>query len=197
MARAQYEYFLKMIYFDHYPERARDVMKSLDVHDFCFWRQVGSDLTSRWSAEQIKAFEDATVGETDFAAIMESLKRDRRFFKAQESNPFALWFFKNFQSSYRVHWVYGSTVVHASPVDINNVVTSDDDKNLIINVDSRMKAPNLTVADLAQRCFSAAGLIRMRFDREMGEDAVDWARRFQETVAEYEDEPVDVRSMHD
>lgn len=128
---------------------------------------------------------------------MDALHADEDLVKlAGGDNLFAVWFFKNLDASYRMHWTYGSTIVHASPVDLSNLVVPTDDGNFIVNVDSRMKAPNKTIADAAQRCFSAMGLLRWRFGLDFSEAHIRWARDFGAVADEYKDEPADTRGMH-
>jgi hypothetical protein len=76
-------------------------------------------------------------------------------------------------------------------------ISARDDGHFTINVDSRMKAPNMTIADLTQCCFSAMGLIRWRCDRPTEEKHIDWAARFQDVAERHIDEAIDARSMHD
>jgi hypothetical protein len=129
---------------------------------------------------------------------MRGLKKDSDFLKsAKDGNPFAKWFFKNVEASFRTHWTYGSSIVHASPVDIPNVIVPRPDNHFTVNVDSRMKAPNKTIADLTQRCFSAMGLIRWRFALPFTDEHTLWSTEFQRVADRRKDEPTDIRSTHD
>lgn len=199
--RCQYEYFIKMLYYDHFGEKAAKVIELLEAHDFKFARKVGVELATRWSEEDIqrlnvlvKQAEDANFTNT----IIKNLKTDPEFLRSSTGeNPFAAWFIENCESSFRTHWNYGSTIVHAEPVDLVRVVVPRADGHFDVTVDSRMKGPNKTISDLAQRAFSAMGMIRWRFDLPFEEKHIAWAQRFQETADRHKDEPVDTSSMHD
>lgn len=202
MARCQYDYFLKMLYYDTYHDEAKRVLDLLDdgVWNYIFRKKAGLDFSDVDPEElaRVKALAKS-VEEPNFTNdVMRGLRNDSKFLQdAEDGNPFAKWFFKNVDASFRTHWTYGSSIVHASPVDIPNVIVPRADGGFTINVDSRMKAPNKTIADLNQRCFSAMGLIRWRFGEPFTKDHEAWAIQFAAVAARHEDEPTDVRSMHD
>lgn len=201
-ARSQYEYFIKMLYYDHRHMDAKAVIDLLEAHDFRFAKKVGRDVAAMWSAEDIERLEaltkEARKGENFTDGVFNQLRNDETFLKlAGGDNPFAVWFFKNLDRAFATHWTYGSTIVHASPVDLPNVVVPREDGHFNVNVDSRMKAPNKTIADVSQRCFSAMGLLRWRFGLEFSDAHIEWSQRFSEITDRHKDVPTDVRSMHD
>jgi len=202
MARCQYDYFLKMLYYDTYHDTARRVLELLDqgAWDYVFHKKAGSDFSGIDPQElaRVQALEKEAKEPNFTTDVMKGLKRDSDFLNdANNGNPFAKWFFNNIEASFRTHWTYGSSIVHASPVDIPNVILQRPDGAFTITVDSRMKAPNKTIADLTQRCFSAMGLIRWRFGEEFKDEHSAWATQFQRIADRHEAEPTDVRSMHD
>ena len=203
MGRCQYDYYLRMLYYDAYHVKADDVIRLLDAgaYDFEFWKKSDLDVRSRWSKEDVKKLEALIVNikEPNFTYDVKNGLRNDLVFHAsiQEGNSFAKWFFANIDETFRTHWKYGSSIVHASPLDMVNVVMPLSDGNFMINVDSRMKAPNKTIADLSQRCMSAMCIIRWRFGLEFAEEHISWSSRFQKVAERHGDEPTDVRSMHD
>jgi hypothetical protein len=202
MARCQYDYFIQMLYYDTYRDEANNVLSLLsqNAYHFRFSKRAGLDITDTWNEEEAARLEVLArrAKEPDFTVqVKERLLKDPEFAKAAEDgNPFAAWFFKNVEASFRTHWTYGGSIVHAAPVDIPNVIIRHEN-GYTVTVDSRMKAPNKTIADLTQRCFSAMGLIRWRCSVEMEEKHIAWAARFQEVADRHVDEPTDTRSMHD
>lgn len=80
---------------------------------------------------------------------------------------------------------------------MSNILIRRPDNHWDITVDSRMKAPNKTVMDITQRCFSAIGLLRWRFDLDFEERHIQWATRFGAVADRHVDEPADTRSIHD
>jgi hypothetical protein len=203
MGRCQYDYFLKMLYYDTYHDRARAVVDLLDegAWGYQLWRKSGLETEAHWSNEEAKRLDALLKAnpEPSFTdVIMKGLKRDASFLQSgEEGNPFAAWFAKNIDASFRTHWRYGSTIVHASPVDIPNVIVKQPNGTFMINVDSKMYAPNKTIADLAQRCFSAMGMLRWRFDLGFSDEHIAWSGEFQNIADGHKDEATDVRSMHD
>lgn len=198
-ARSQYEYFIKMLYYDHRHDEARNIFQLLEAHDYKFLKKVGVDITARWSEHDIERLNAASkrAGDFDFTGAVNSLRADETFLKlAGGDNPFATWFFKNLDAAFNTHWRYGSTIVHASPVDLNNVIVPING-HFMITVDSRMKAPNKTIADAAQRCFSAMGMLRWRFGLDFTDAHIHWAEAFGSIADRHKDEPTDRRSMHD
>lgn len=197
-ARSQYEYFIKMLYFDHRHEEAGKIFRELEAHDYVFLKKAGVDVSNHWSDEGIAKLESVGVKDLNFTGAVNALRADEGFLKlAGGDNPFAVWFFKNLEPAFNVHWRYGSTIVHASPVDLNNVILPVDDVHFMINVDSRMKAPNKMIADAAQRCFSAMGMIRWRFGLDFTDAHIRWSQAFGAITDRHKDEPADRRSMHD
>ncbi|MGZ3499576.1 MAG: hypothetical protein ACXWNK_15850 [Vulcanimicrobiaceae bacterium] len=201
-ARSQYEYFIKMLYYDHRHADAKAVTDLLEAHDFRFAAKVGRNVEALWSPEDIDRLnalsKEARKQENFTNEVFERLRNDETFLKlAGGDNPFATWFFQNLDKAFATHWTYGSTIVHASPVDLTNVVVPRHDGHFNVNVDSRMKAPNKMIADVTQRCFSAMGLIRWRFGLEFSDAHIQWAQRFSEICERHKDEPTDIRSMHD
>jgi hypothetical protein len=203
MSRCQYDYFLKMLYYDAYKHKADKVIDMLDegVYDYDLAKKAGLDVKKRWKSAEIARLESLLddVREPNFTnEVRDGLKKNSHFLKAgKDGDPFAKGFFKNIDASFGTFWKYGSSVVHASPIDMPNVIIRNAAESLTINVDSRMKAPNLTIADLAQRCFSTTALIRVRFGLNFPDDYTSWAERLSDAASRYSDEPTDVRSMHD
>jgi hypothetical protein len=202
MARCQYDYFLKMLYYDTYHSEANKALELLDkgAYNYVFHKKAGSDLSKLDPAEVARVRPLAKdAKELNFTnEVVRRLKEDSEFIgAADDGNPFAKWFLQNVEASFRTHWTYGSSIVHASPVDIPNVVVPRPDTHFTVNVDSRMKAPNKTIADLTQRCFSAMGLIRWRFGLPFTDEHTPWSTEFQAVADRHKDEPADVRSMHD
>lgn len=201
VGRSQYEYFIKMLYFDHFHGEAKKITDLLEAHDFKFAQKVRRDVTKHWPPDEIERLQALTKQAKELRFkddIVNSLSSDDQFVKLSGGdNPFAAWFFKNLDSAFNVHWNYGSTIVHASPVDLVNVIVPHDDGHFYVNVDSRMKGPNCRLIDTAQRCFSAMGLLRWRFGLEFTGEHIEWAKTFSLLADRYKDEPMDLRSMHE
>ncbi len=203
IARCQFDYYLQMLYFDTYREKADDILKLLDEGAFAyrFWKRAKLDLSDRWSSAEIEKFESEYHKTADFNLTNEIRNRllvDADFIKAaHDGNPFANGLLQHFEAQFPTHWTYGSSIVHASPADIPNVMSRQTDVDFVINVDSRMKAPNKTTADIAQRCFSAACLVRWRFGLSFDEEYTNWAERLTVVAKRHEREATDTRSMHD
>lgn len=103
----------------------------------------------------------------------------------------------NAGSMLRTHWKYGSSIVHAGVENLPHVLVPDSNGNFTVTIDSRMKAPNKTVLDLAQRCFSAAGLLRWRLNRGFTPEHIQWAEQMSIIAHRHADEPTDIKSVHD
>lgn len=202
MARCQYDYFLKMLYYDTYHSKANEVLKLLDegVYDYLLHKKAGLDLSAVDPSEiaRVSALAEQAKEPNFTNDVKDGLLRDSDFLKsANDGNPFAKWFFHNVEASFRTHWSYGSSIVHASPVDIPNVIVPRPGNQFTVVVDSRMKGPNKTIADLTQRCFLATGLIRWRFGLKIPDEYTTWTNEFENVCKRHEDEPVNRRSMHD
>lgn len=66
---------------------------------------------------------------------MNALRADETFLKlGGGDNPFAAWFFKNVDAAFNTHWRYGTTIVHASPLDIDNLIVPMEDAIFMITV---------------------------------------------------------------
>lgn len=201
LGRSQYEYFIKMLYFDHFHGEAKKITDLLEAHDFKFAQKVRRDVAKHWSPDDMERLQELSKQARELRFKDDSgngLRGDDEFFRLSGGdNPFATWFFKNLDSAFNVHWNYGSTIVHASPVDLINVVVPREDGHFYVNVDSRMKGPNCRLIDTAQRCFSAMGLLRWRFGLQFTDEHIEWAKTFTPLADRYKDEPMDLRSMHE
>lgn len=116
LSRCQYEYFIKMLYYDHYHDHAANVMKLLSSYAFRFAESLGFDVRSDLSEDIILKLEELSKAayRGNFRLIVDSLKAARRFGdSAQDGNPFAIGLLKNAESMFRTHWTYGSSVLHA------------------------------------------------------------------------------------
>ena len=198
--RTQYECFVKMIYYDHFHAAADDLLENLKVFNFKFGKRLGVDPTTVFDPEELAALEAlAKKADINFKNhIFDVLERDPEFAKAaDEGNPFARWFLNNSKASYGYHYVYGSSLVHATPVDLQRVVVSQEPGAYMINVDSRLKAVNVVAVDIIQRCFSAAGVIRWRFGLGFSDQHIAWSGRFGNVAKRHEGETFDLGSMHD
>jgi hypothetical protein len=200
LSRCQYEYFVKMLYYDHYHDEAARVMQLLHSYAFRFAESVGLNVRGNLSEGAVQKLEELSKAayRGNFRAIVDSLKADALFAdSAQDENPFAIGFLKNAESMFKTHWTYGSSVLHAGAEDMANVLISRPDNRWDINVDSRMKAPNKTVLDVTQRCFSAIGLLRWRFGLGFDDRHIQWAKCFGAVADNHVAEPTDIKSMHD
>jgi hypothetical protein len=200
LSRCQYEYFVKMLYYDHYHDEAASVMQLLRSYAYRFAESVGLNVRHDLSENAVQKLEELSKAayRGNFRAIVDSLKADPLFAEsAQGGNPFAIGFLKNAESVFTTHWTYGSSVLHAGAEDMANVLIRRPDNHWDINVDSRMKGPNKTVLDVTQRCFSTIGLLRWRFDLGFDERHIQWAEFFGTVADSHIDEPTDIKSMHD
>ena len=200
LSRCQYEYFVKMLYYDHYSEAASDVIRLLRSYGYRFAEALGFEVQGDLPQEAIAKLEELSkrAYRSDFAAIVRALRSNESFSaSARSGNPFAVGLLNNVDSMFKVLWTYGSSVLHAGVEDIVNVMIPRADGHWDVNVDSRMKAPNKTVCDVTQRCFSATGLLRWRFELGFEPRHVRWAQRFGEVAARHTNEPADIKSMHD
>ena len=203
MMRCQYDYWLKMLYYDTYHAEADAVIELVDkgAYEYEFQKKAHLDLSYLCEADIQKFDELAKLAkEPNFTTeIVGGLRRDIAFQKAADANdnPFAKWFYANIDSTFAGHWKYGSSIVHASPQDMPKVLVKSPDGSIMINVDSRMKAPNKTIADSAQRCFSAMSLLRWRFGLEYTPEHLEWPALLNGAMVPYLDEATDTYSMHD
>lgn len=53
-ARSQYEYFMKMLNYDHRHDEAAETFRLLEAHDYKFLKKVGVDVTARWSEQDLE-----------------------------------------------------------------------------------------------------------------------------------------------
>ena len=203
LMRCQYDYWLKMLYYDTYPSVASEVVKLVDegAYEYEFRKKARLDLTFL-SQSDIKRLDKLSkrAKEPNFTdGIVNGLRKDISFRKAADAdeNAFAKWFYANIDATFAGHWKYGSSIVHASPQDLPKVLVQLPDDCIMINVDSRMKAPNKTIADSAQRCFSAMSLLRWRFSLEFSDEHLKWPERLSAAMAPHVNEKTDAYSMHD
>jgi hypothetical protein len=200
LSRCPYEYFVKMLYYDHYHHEAAKVMSLLRSYAYRFAESLGLDARRDLSEDAVQKLEELSKAayRGNLRLIVDSLKADPLFAKsAEDGNPFAIGFLRNADSMFKTHWTYGSSVLHAGAEDMANVLIRRPDNHWDINVDSRMKAPNKTVLDVTQRCFSTTGLLRWRFELGFDDRHIQWATRVGAVADRHLDEPTDTRSMHD
>lgn len=197
--RTQYECYIKMLYYDHFHDKATATLENIDAYNFKFGKRLGVDPSSVYSQEELDALEElARRTDLNFRnQVVDVLSQDENLRESADSgNPFARWFLNNANSSYGFYYVYGSTLVHATPVDLQNVIVGSPD-SYAITVDSRMHAANVTAIDLIQRCFSATGFVRWRFGLEFSEAHTTWAQHFENAAQPHQGEHFAFGSMHD
>jgi hypothetical protein len=194
MERSQYEFFLKMLYYDHKRQKAIDFVDSIPKSAMAFADR--GKFAWSYSEEELKEIGALPDAEPDFVSMRDHLLRDSRFTRQFSSNPIIKGFLANARASFRNHWLYASSVLHASNLDMTNVIV-DKDGDLIINVDSRNKHPNRSIADFGQRAFVTAIYVSVHFGSEIGNDVTALAERLQDAVHPHLDEPGSVRSIHD
>lgn len=197
LARSQFESFIRMLYYTTFSARASDLVSKLNLKRYLFEKRARIDVESRWSPELRRMFDEAKDGRITLGEMITQLEVDGDFRNSRSTNPFAEWFFKNAWDAYRVLWMYASEVMHASIIDLPNVIVGETRGEFALTVDSRMKAPNKQLLDLAQRCYSAAGLIRRVFSIETTPDHVIWGRTFEILWQRHAAEVTGLGSMHD
>jgi|HubBroStandDraft_4_1064222.scaffolds.fasta_scaffold00014_68 hypothetical protein len=200
LSRCQYEYFVKMLYYDHYHDEAAEVMRLLPSYTYRFAESVGLNVRFGLTDDVIDELEELSKAayRGNFRGIVDSLRADPLFAQsAEDGNPFAVGFLQNATSMFATHWTYGSSVLHAAVQDMPYVLLPRPDHHWDVNVDSRMKAPNKTVLDLNQRCFSATGLLRWRFQLGFEAPHIEWATRTAAVAKRHAGESMDIKSMHD
>jgi hypothetical protein len=194
MERSQYEFFLKMFYYEYHRSKAVEFVKGIPKSAKEFAERAG--LASSYTEEELQEIESLRDSEPDFVSMRTALLRNSRFTRQFSSNPIIKGFLKNAFASFRDHWLYGSSVLHASNLDMTNVIVEKDDV-LMINVDSRNKHPNRAIADFGQRAFVTAVFVSVHFGLDVGDEAVALAERLQEAAAPHRSEPGSVRGVHD
>jgi hypothetical protein len=194
MERSQYEFFLKILYYEHKRSKAVDFVNGIPKSAKEFADRAG--LAWSYTAQELREIESLPDAKLDFVSMRTTLLRDPRFAGQLNNNPIIKGFLENAIASFRDHWLYGSSVLHASNLDMPNVIVEKGGA-LMINVDSRNKHPNRAIADFGQRAFVTAAFVSVHFGLEVGREAVALAERLQETVAPHLSEPGSVRSIHD
>lgn len=195
MERSQYEFFLKMIFYEHKRQKAVAFVDSIpkSAKDFADRAKISLELLEA-DQKEIEALPDA---DQDFVSMRNGLLRDSRFTRQFSTNPIVRGFLCNAMANFRDHWLYASGVLHASNLDMPNVIVSQEDDAFAINVDSRNKHPNRAIADFGQRAFVTAIFVATHFGIEIGERATELATLLNTTAVPHLGEPGSVRSIHD
>ena len=193
MERSQYEFFLKMLYYEHNRSKAIDFVDSIPKSAKRFADKAQISLVL--SEDDLKEIEELP-GDLDFVSMRRALLNDTKFTRQGSNNPIISGFLRNALASFRDHWLYASNVLHASNLDMQNVIVAKDD-GFMINVDSRNKHPNRAIADFGQRAFASAVFVAAHFGIEVGDRAIELAQRLGDAASPHLEEPGSTRSMHD
>jgi hypothetical protein len=194
MERSQYEFFLKMFYYEHNSSKAVDFIDGIPKSAKAFAER--GRFAWSYTEEELREIESLPNSMSDFASMRSALLRDSRFTQQISSNPIVKGFLENELANFRNHWLYGSSVLHASNLDMRNVI-AEKGNAFMINVDSRNKHPNRSIADFGQRAFVTAIFVSIHFGLDVGHEAVTLAERLQKTVEAHLSEPGSVKSVHD
>jgi hypothetical protein len=195
MERAQYEYFVKLVYYNHREDESLAFVSSIPKQALDFAKKA----QFKWAAteEGLAEAERLVDHDLDFVSLRTKLLKDSRFTRQANDNQLIRGFLTNAFASFRNHWLWASAVQHASSLDMQNVVVQNEDGSLTINVDERLKHPNLSIVDFAQRCFVAAVWVSTRFKLAVGDDSTQLAERLQAGAKRHAEEEQSVRGMHD
>ena len=147
--RALYEYFVKMIYYGHFKDRADATMRSGPKKHLRLVKRLLYDPEIVLTPE-ILAFA-ATVGDVNwddnFKQMRLDLVNDSAFVK--RTDYAAKFVLQNTDDRWRMHWVIPSQVVHGTLMDLFSVVRPEDGV-MNVSLDSNLPGSIGRLLDMCQ-----------------------------------------------